>query len=249
MRTKQLLFACLGALVAEGSLAGTMGDNEIHPTWTRMMTLSIGPSWKDSNKKQTLFLQPDIEKTYVANKKTIAFASGEFFFGWQRPIASSLFLQVGAAVAASSNTKLSGDIWEDADPDFNNYFYRYKVNHAHVGIKSKLVADIGSIIQPYFSGSVGVGRNRAHAFEITPKLCEEVPAPGFASRSTTAFTYSLGIGAQKSINVHWSAGLGYEFSNWGKSRLGMAPGQTLGSGLQLNQLYIYQLQFNLSYLA
>ena len=109
--------------------------------------------------------------------------------------------------------------------------------------------DFNQMVQPYVSGSLGVGFNRAHDFTITPKIFEEVPAPNFTDNRTTAFTYTLGIGVQKALTTNWQAGIGYEFANWGKSQLGRAPGQTLNSGLHLSHLYTNQLQFSLSYVA
>jgi hypothetical protein len=54
---------------------------------------------------------------------------------------------------------------------------------------------------------------------------------------------------EKPLNDHWTIGMGYEFTDWGKSQLGAASGQTSGEGLILNHVYVNQLLFSLSFVA
>jgi len=61
--------------------------------------------------------------------------------------------------------------------------------------------------------------------------------PNFASNTTTAFTYTLGVGVERHLNQHWQVGMGYEFADWGHSKLDRAAGQTMGTGLSINHLY------------
>ena len=44
-------------------------------------------------------------------------------------------------------------------------------------------------------------------------------------------------------------GCGYEFADWGKTRLGRALGQSINSGLALNHIYTNGVVFNLTYLS
>lgn len=152
------------------------------------------------------------------------------------------------AVAATSNLKIEGDVWEDADPAFYNFFYSYKINHIHIAAKGKLIGNFITFVNPYLSGSLGVGFNRARDFTITPKIFEEGPAPEFTSNTRTAFTYTVGAGIQKDFFSRWQLGIGYEFADWGKSNLERAPGQTLDNVLGLNHLYTHELQFSVSYI-
>jgi len=73
--------------------------------------------------------------------------------------------------------------------------------------------------------------------------------PDFASNTTTAFTYTLGVGVERHLNPHWQAGLGYEFADWGKSQLSRASRQTLNNGLSLSHVYTNGFLFNLTYHA
>lgn len=226
-----------------------MGSVTEQPTWAWVGTLSAGPVWQGGGTTQTFYLTPDIEKTYTADKSTSALFDGEVFLGLQKALNQTLYAQLGLAVAATSNATLSGAIWDDADPEFNNYTYNYKIQHTHVAAKGKLLADTGFWLIPWVSGSIGVGFNDTHGFHSTPTIFEALPTPDFSSHTQTALTYTVGAGVQKALNQHWQVGVGYEFADWGKSHLGRATGQTLNQGLGLNHFYTNGVLFNLTYLA
>jgi opacity protein-like surface antigen len=212
-------------------------------------TLSVGPVWESAGKTQTFYLAPNIEKTYSANKSSHALVDGELFLGIQKSLREKLDGQIGLAVATTGNALLSGHIWDNAEPQFNNYQYNYKIIHTHVAVKGKLLSDRGYIATPWINGSLGVGFNQAHSFNNTPTLSEALAMPNFASNTTTAFTYTVGAGFQRNLNQHWQAGIGYEFADWGKSSLNRASGQTMHTGLSLNHLYTNGFLLNLTYLA
>ncbi len=153
------------------------------------------------------------------------------------------------AISHAGNAYLSGDIWDDADPAFDNHIYDYRIEHTQIALKEKLLGQWGLPIDPWISATLGLGFNRSYDFSNTPTLFEASSMPNFASHTTTAFTYALGIGIDRKLTKHWHAGLGYEFADWGKSQLGSAPGQTLNSGLSLSHLYTHSLLFNISYQA
>ena len=102
---------------------------------------------------------------------------------------------------------------------------------------------------PWVGASLGVSFNRAYDFTNTPLIFEALPSSNYTNHTKTAFTYTLGAGAQRSISEHWQLGVGYEFADWGKSELGRAFGQSMNSGLALNHLYTNGVLFNLTYIA
>ncbi|MCW8398836.1 porin family protein [Legionella sp. PATHC038] len=249
MNKNSVVLLLSASLTTSSALAGTMGPITQHPAWAWVGTVSVGPVWEDGGKTQTFYLAPDIEKTYAATKSTNTLFDGEVFLGLQKWLSQTLQGQLGVAVAATSNAKLSGHIWDDADPEFDNFTYEYKIQHTHVAVKGKLLADMGYWLIPWVSGSIGVGFNDAHAFHNTPLIFEALPNPNFASHTETAFSYTVGAGVQKALTSHWQVGVGYEFSDWGKSSLGRAEEQTENSGLTLNHLYTNGVLFNLTYIA
>ena len=248
MKANKVVIGALSTFLSSGAIAGTMGA--IAPnSWSRVMTLSAGAEWTNSGDTQTLFLIPEVEKTYSADKNTSVLFSGEFFYGWQRALNPTFSGQIGLAVAATSNAMITGEIWDDADPEFNNYLYAYKINHTHVAVKGKLLADMGYMVTPYLNGSVGVGFNHAYSYSNTPIIFEAIPYPNFASHTQTAFSYTAGAGIQHALSQNWLVGVGYEFADWGRSTLGIAPGQTQGTGLTQAHVYTNGVLVSISYLA
>lgn len=239
-----VLFA---GIVSGMASAGSMGP--VAPEWHWVGAFSAGPVWEDGGATQTFYITPDIEKSYRANKTTKTLGDFEVFLGGQHALSPELLGQLGLAVGATTDATLSGIIWDDADPAFNNFSYRYKVQHTHVAAKGKLLADIGCWVMPWVSGSIGVGFNNASNFHNTPLIEEALASANFKSHTETTFTYTVGAGIQKALTAHWQVGAGYEFADWGKSHLNRAAGQTLNQGLRLNHLYTNGVLFNVTYLA
>lgn len=236
-------------MLSSSVLGETVSTTSPNTEW--LIGLSAGPAWISGNKTQTINLEPDVVKTYTADNTNNVIPSVELFVGLQKLIAAraqSFIGQLGLSVVAADNVKLTGDIWEDADPDFNNFSYSYKINHTHIAIKGRLIGNYGLFFEPYISGSIGVGFNRAYDFTITPTISEEVAAPPFTSNTTTTLIYTLGIGLQKSLNKQLQVAIGYEFANWGKVNLSPAVGQTTNQALTLNHLYAQELQLSLFYI-
>ncbi len=210
-------------------------------------TLSIGPAWEHEGNTQTFYLTDTIQKTYEAVNNTHGFLTGELFLGLQRRLHNALQGQLGIAIATTGNAVLTGNIWDDADPEFNNYTYKYSVTHSHVAIKGELLLDDGYMVIPWISGSAGIGMNKASNFENSPVIVEAISNTNFSSNTNNAFVYTIGAGVKTSLSTHWQLGIGYEFADWGKSQLGRALGQTLGSGLALDHLYTNSILLSLTY--
>ncbi|RUR08544.1 outer membrane protein [Legionella sp. km772] len=249
MNKKSAVIIVAANFLTASALAGTMGPVTQQSDWTWVGSFSAGPVWENGGSTQTFYLTPEIEKSYVANRSTNTLFDGEVFLGMQKIFSQTLQGQLGVAVAATSNANLSGVIWDDADSQFDNFTYRYTIQHTHVAVKGKLLVDKGYWLIPWISASLGVGFNNARSFNGEPIIFEAVETPDFASHTQTSFTYTLGAGVQKALNQHWQVGVGYEFADWGKSQLGRAREQTQNSGLTLNHLYTNGILFNLTYLA
>lgn len=243
MKFKKWMFLVLSI----PTYAGTMGEVVQFPSW--VSTFSIGPVWASPGRTQTLYLTPSIVKTYTASNATRTLADGEIFLGVQKTLPYDLYTHFGIAGALTSPVSVSGDIWDDADPTFNNYTYSFQLQHGHVALKAKVFKQTTYSLLPWVSGSVGVGFNRAYSFTNTPTIPEAIAQNNFGANTQTSFTYTVGAGFQKVINQNWQAGIGYEFADWGQSQLNAAQGQTLNSGLGLNHVYTNGLMFNLTYIA
>lgn len=250
MKNTSFLLVLATCFLAGNTLAETISPETSPAPWTWVATISAGPVWTSAGNTQTLELAPFVTKAYVANTSSNTLVNGELFVGFQKKLSGVLQGQLGLALAATSNAKLPGRIWDNGYQVFDNFSYQYKIQHRHVALKGKLLADGGYWFIPWLSGSLGAGFNNAHAFDNEETGCSTPSSnPNFISHTKTAFTYTLGAGLQKALTPHWQAGLGYEYADWGKSALGRAPGQTLNTGLALNHVYTLGILFNLTYVA
>lgn len=249
MQCRVLFFSVILSMVVNQAIAGAMGTLTSTKNWTWVTSINVGPVWESAGQTQTLLLAPNIEKNYVAANPTHTLVDGEIFIGIQKKLHRAIQGQLGLVVAATSNAGLSGDIWDDANSNFNNFTYDYQIQHTHVAVKGKLLIDRDYWVMPWVSASLGLGFNHAHGYQNTPSIYEAVTMPNFSSNMQTSFTYTLGVGIQKALDRHWQIGGGYEFSDWGQSNLGSALGQTINQGLVLNNLYTSGAMFNVTWLA
>lgn len=212
--------------------------------------LSAGPVWVNAgDHHQTVSLNPGQQNTYNSNSSNQTVGDIELFLGIQSYLADGFPIQTGLALAATGSTDISGNVWVNGNPATTNYTYSYQIRHFLAAFKGKLLFDMGYYVTPWISATIGVGFNRSSGFSSTP-TAPSIPAmPKFANNNTTAFSYALGLGVQRTFNPHWQMGVGYEFADWGKSQLGTASGQTLGFGLSIADIYTNSLVFNVTYLG
>jgi opacity protein-like surface antigen len=231
------------------ALAGTMGTPTLTiPQRALVTTLSVGPAWYTAGQTQSLTLDTDVINTYDATRNRHTLTNAELFVGVQRLLHPTWLAQVGLAIATASDAKVQGDVWQNADPEFNNFSDQYSITHAQLTVQGKLLSTTFSQVwQPYISAGLGAARNRAHGYSITPKIFEAIPGPGFVTNTQTAFVYTAGAGIQGMITPHWACGAGYTFADWGRSALKPATAQTTVSAPSLNHLYTHQAQVNVSY--
>jgi opacity protein-like surface antigen len=253
VNTGKIMMLCSTILLAHQVVAGDVGpisNDQFYSGTHFVLTIDGGAAWPQNVGAQTFYLAPGIIKTYDPTVSTDAMGIGEVFIGEQHAITTRIQGQLGLAFGITSNFHQSGDIWEDANPDFNNYLYQYAVDQKRIAVKGKLLTmPMNYQLSPYVAGSAGVGFNHLHGYSSTPKIEEESIQPPFGPHTTTSFTYTLGAGLQREINTHWGFGMGYEFSDLGKSWLSRAAGQSLNQGLGFSHLYTNGIIASLTYLG
>lgn len=220
-------------------------DSEQPLPWSSIIILSGGPSWSTAGQDQYLYPNPIPQfNHYVYNSPTSTLANGEIFFGLQRFVYPNVIGQLGLGVAGASDAKITGFV--NVDGLGNLYSYQYKVNHARIELKGKLIGNFFQPVQPYLSGSLGAAFNHSHDFNSTSLYPALYPSPWFAESTNVAFAYSLGTGLQMMLNPNWQVGLGYEWVDFGKSFLGQER-LVLPKGPRLTHLYTNELLFSLGY--
>lgn len=228
----------------------SLSQSELEDDIPNVYSLSMWVGWPINNQKnQTIYLEPDLVKTYTAAQSAQALAQGEIFAGWQKVLPHELTGEIGIAYGASATERLSGNIWEDADPTFNNFNYDYQLNHQRVMVEGMLMAPaFWKNVSPYIKVGIGAAFNQLGSYSITPLIDEEVAAPPFYSNTTTAFSYMVGAGLHAPIKKNWQIGIGYAFSDWGKSQLKPAAGETLNNTPSLPNFYLNSVVVQLSYI-
>ncbi len=133
MKHRLVISAFTASMLVSTVSAGTMGPPVMPPKdWAWVGTVGAGPTWARGGATQTFYLVPEIEKTYAARKSSNALATGELFAGIQKALSPEWRAQLGLAVATTGNARLQGEVWDDADPQFNNYSYQYKVRNTRL---------------------------------------------------------------------------------------------------------------------
>ncbi|WED42873.1 outer membrane protein [Legionella cardiaca] len=249
MSKTKLQIVVLGCLLSMKVFAGNMGWDE--GGGSLVVTLSAGPAWVTGLENETVFLQPGFANTYTMDDGDSTLGIAELFVGWNSVSNSSFQGQLGVAVAGTSQLELEGSVWQNANPNLNNFNYSFNVRHLSLAAKAKILGDFGYSFYPYVSGSLGYGYNRATDFSLSPVTSTTAPAFVFSNNSTGTFTYTAGAGIDISINEGWRIGLGYEFADWGAVELGLAPIQIspLASALEINHIYTQQFLVSISYLS
>ena len=245
---KKIVITVLSVFGAINAFAGELGvyDPNLPIEWASIITVSGGPSWSAPGKDQYLHpFPPPMNEHFIADTSTVILGTGEIYFGLQRLVSPTVIGQFGINVAGASDVDLSGVIDVNGVPAVNAY--TYKVSHARVELKGKLIAAACRYVQPYLSGSAGVGFNHSHDYIPTTINAVLYPPSWFDTNSNVSFTYTLGAGAQKMITRNWQVGVGYEFADWGKNFLG-GDDNLLNTGPGSPHLYTQTLLFSVGYL-
>lgn len=219
--------------------------DELPLQWESIITLSGGMGWANAGQNQYLYpFPPPYYQYFTYSSDTSSMASGELFFGLQRPVSSTTLAELGLGIAGMTDATVAGFV--DVNGAVDAYAYSYQVNHSRVQLKGRLIAYTMQPLQPYISASLGVAFNNAHNYRpvlLNPNL----PYPlQFVSNTTVAFPYTVGVGMQTILSPHWLLALGYQFSDLGKSYLN-GDGQYLTKGLRLTHFYTNEALMSISY--
>ncbi|MFI4918956.1 MAG: outer membrane protein [Legionellales bacterium] len=174
-----------------------------------------------------------------------------------------LFVQTGLEYSYFGNGSTKGANSVGIEPDTSTYYhYSWRVQTqqvlavAKLFTTSKLPILSQNDLYPYLSLGLGAAFNKAKQFSASPEGSGSFNVtPAFNSNSTSAFSYSLGLGVDTNIDPHLRVGLGYRFSSFGKAALG--DGQVVFNqykfpvpfSLDAHHAYANQIIAQLSYLA
>jgi opacity protein-like surface antigen len=204
-----------------GFLLSHLGIYE-KPWWYNpIVTLTGGAATARVGQTQLLTMSGDFTKyDYAANGGHSSRPLLGAFIGTELPV-YDYKLDLGLAyyqpfVFSSGNGILTQGV--DASSD-DQYTYSYKVQSHQFLIEAKLLWDAQERYHPYLTAGAGIGFNRSYDYQNTvPPFLTFTPE--FSSYTSTVFTYSLGAGIDVDVRRNWRFGLGYRFTDLGRTALG-----------------------------
>jgi len=212
----------------------------------KVLSISGNIAWTNPGQTQTFDIVPDLNQTYYDLSKTSLVSVFEGFIGLQTALNANLDGQLGVVIVGAPEVYLNGNIEQEANPDFNNYNYSYKIQHTHVAAQAKLFYNSSLPLSPYIMASLGAGNNKSYDYYQSSKLFEVFDQRLFNNDKTISFVYTLGAGFQSKLYQYIFFNIGYEFSDWGKSRVAPGYEQDNQNSIKLSHFYANQLQFGLS---
>jgi hypothetical protein len=220
--------------------------------WSPVITLSGGPMWSSPGRYQIIYYTDMFGNTlsseYYPIRESNTQGAAELFFALEREVVPGMAAQLGIQIGGATDAQLKGLTTVSGIPGV--YRYSYNVNHTRLGLKGKLIALRPTLVQPYISGGFGASWNQSHLFYTAPTGAFAPYTPWFNNDTVIGFTFSFGIGIQKTFCRSWRLGVGYEFDSLGKSNLGADtkyPYYIDGIGMRSSNWYAHQLQFSLAY--
>lgn len=222
--------------------------NGLPINWSPIITLSGGAAWATAGLNQYLYTYTYPVYSYLSYyPQSSSMATGEILFGLQTQVYPTIIGELGLGVAGATDGSVEG--YEQIVNTTDSYPYQYQVNHARVELKGRIISNYYDLVQPYVSGSLGVGFNHAHDFRALFTSPTVVPPQWYANYTAVAFAYTVGAGLQTNINKNWQIGVGYQFADLGKSFLNYySNGQVTAKGPKLAHFYTNEVVANLSYL-
>lgn len=172
------------------------------------------------------------------------------FIGAETVFQQNWAWQIGANYFANHAFSEHGNVYEFADPEFNNLTYQYKIRSQRISIATQISRAYCYIWHPYISASIGEAFNKAYSYKEYPVTSTDVPMiQPFANHSTQSFTYSAGFGVEVNVLEHLRLGVGYRFADLGNARLGVSPLQSDANTISNPHLYTNEVLAQISYVG
>jgi hypothetical protein len=184
-------------------------------------------------------LDPVAGQFYNYNSRQPSQTTGllDVFAGLEWPLSALWLWQSGLAYDQSSYHSY-GTLTQGVDiPSEIVTPYRYNIINRQILFENKLLFTAAEIIHPYVLLGAGMSLNYASDFSTF------VPSPNvtrnFSVQNNTAFTYNAGVGIDVNMTKTFRVGMGYRFSDLGKSKLGSSAIDGTSVPGTLSQSHMY----------
>jgi opacity protein-like surface antigen len=215
----------------------TVTDKQFKPTlfqqhWYERIPLppviTVGGGWAWSHNvigtQYFPVVNPDTDSFYQYSNNNSWQNAGVFniFLGDRWEFDYPMYLQAGLEYAQAGNFSAGGVLTQGADTQSqDSYNYQFNVVTRQLLVKAKVLYPYWKSVFPYLSFGLGAAFNTANNFSTTvpPFLTF---TRDYSSNTQASFTYKLGVGMDFALTPHFSLGVGYEVTNYGKVQLGNA---------------------------
>lgn len=172
------------------------------------------------------------------------------FVGAETKFLENWAWQMGVSYFENSAFTESGNVYEFADPAFNNLTYQYQIQSHRYSIDTKILHTCHEVWHPYISLSLGEAFNNAYSYTEYPVTSFDSPmTQPFGNHTTKSFTYSAGLGVDVNIAEHVRFGAGYRFVDLGNASLGTTSLQNGTNTISNSHLYTNELLAQISYVG
>jgi len=170
------------------------------------------------------------------------------FLGVEFPfLIKRLHWQTGAAYYQTNNFKTKGIIYDWSLPDEGNREYHYQIKNQRVMFENKFLYRLTKYFYGYILGGVGAAFNKSQGYYEVALNQNTTPGGVFEPHTETSVSYSVGIGAEAILTDYLRAGVGYQFSDLGKTKFGdYSTGntnETISTAATPTQELILQMSF------
>lgn len=217
-------------------------NSNLHP----FALLAVGADFIRTGESKSITLLPPFSNYYTNHSSYPGSASLGIGGGIEGIYSERFFWQLGASGMFNATVTRWGEVWQMGLPEFNNFQYRYNIQSSRVVAIGKLLSTIYKHYHPYLSGELGAAFNASRSYQETPLIEEAVLIAPFSNHRQSSVAWGIGIGIDWDLNPIARLGLGYQFVNLGKARLGLSPAQTTQEHLSISNLYDHQLRVQLT---
>lgn len=207
----------------------------------------------NNNPSHTLILFDGISGHSVyqglANTPPVGFLG--VFGGAELPLAiqgQGLSWQFGISFYQTNTFKNYGLLAQTLGAATQDYVYRYSLRSEQVMLENKLLLVQDQIYHPYGSVGLGASFNRTYGYQALPVIGTYGPSPTFRGKTTTPFSYSLGLGLDVDLSSHLRGGLGYRYVDYGVVALGLSAEQNTTARLKNNNYTTSQFIAELTFI-
>jgi len=157
--------------------------------------------------------------------------------------------QSGVAFYSTPSYEVSGQVNPNGNPSIVDYHYSYSVETQRIMFENKLLVGLNEKIYLYFLGGIGEAINKATGFKYN-SVDPAVPQNDiiFENNTNYSLSYSFGLGLEWAVVESIRLGLGYQYSDFGKIKLGhMRSTGTTSETIQTDSTPAHEVLLNLTY--